>query len=83
MEGIPTAMISAVPPVPQMMGVPRLVTGHSVTSLLGDPSLPPDQERALRRRIVLMALQALGEAVDEPTTFEVATATQRDLTTPL
>lgn len=71
-------MISAVPPVPQMMGVPRLVTGHAVTAVLGDPTLPPDQEKALRRRIVLRALAALAEPIEEPTTFEVTTATTRE-----
>lgn len=72
------AMISAVPPVPQMMGVPRLVTGQAITSVLGDPALPPDQERALRRRILHNALTALAVEVDQPTTFQVATATHRD-----
>lgn len=71
-------MISAVPPVPQMMGVPRLVTGQAITSVLGDPALPPDQERALRRRIVLKAFSALATAVEQPTTFEVSTVPHRD-----
>ena len=71
-------MISAVPPVPQMMGVPRVVTGHAITSVLGDPSLPPDQEQALRQRILLNALRALATEISAPTTFQVATATHRD-----
>lgn len=71
-------MISAVPPVPQMMGVPRLVTGQAITAVVGDPNLPPDQERALRRRILHKALDALARDVRDPTTFAVATATQRE-----
>lgn len=62
-------MISAIPPVPQAMGVPRIVPGRAVTYLLGDPALPPAEERALRRRIVEQALQALATAVQEPTVF--------------
>jgi betaine reductase len=64
-------MISAIPPVPQAMGVPRIVPGRAVTYLLGEPDLPPAEERALRRRIVETALRALATPVVESTTFEV------------
>ena len=69
--GFPVAMITAIPPVPQAMGVPRIVPGRAVTYLLGDPALPPAEERLVRRRIVETALRALATPVHEPTTFEV------------
>lgn len=65
-------MISAIPPVPQTMGVPRIVPGRAVTYLLGEPGLPEADERLLRRRIVETALRALATPVDEPTTFDVS-----------
>ena len=67
--GFPVAMITAIPPIPQVMGVPRIVPGRAVTYLLGDPALPPAEERALRKRIVETALRALATPVQEPTTF--------------
>lgn len=63
-------MVTAIPPVPQAMGVPRIVLGRAVTYLLGDPALPRTEERALRRRIVETALRALATPVAEPTTFD-------------
>lgn len=63
-------MITAIPPVPQAMGVPRIVPGRAVTYLLGDPTLPLAEESALRRRIVEAALHALTTPVTEPTIFD-------------
>ena len=37
---------------------------------LGDPSLEPDAELALRRKLVLRALDALTTAVEEQTVFD-------------
>jgi glycine reductase len=70
-EGIPVAMISAIPLVPEMMGVPRIVPGYSITSVVGNPNFPPSQEKALRRRIVVKALEALETEVTAPTTFSI------------
>ena len=63
------AMISAIPPVPETMGVPRIVPGHAVTAVVGDPQLPRSEERAHRRRIVETALRALETRVSGPTIF--------------
>lgn len=65
------AMISAIPLVPEMMGVPRIVPGYSITSVVGNPNFPPSQEKALRRRIVLKALEALETTVEKPTIFHI------------
>jgi glycine reductase len=63
-------MISAIPPIPQTMAVPRIVPGRAVTALLGDPALSRADERALRRRIVEAALRAISTSITEPTVFE-------------
>lgn len=66
------AMISAIPPVPEMMGVPRIVPGSSITCVLGNPDFPVSQEQALRRRIVSKALEALETRVVDTTYFQAA-----------
>ena len=66
------AMISAIPPVPEMMGVPRIVPGSYITCVLGNPEFPVSQEQALRRRIVVKALEALETPVRETTYFQAA-----------
>ncbi len=66
------AMISAIPPVPEMMGVPRIIPGSSITCVLGNPEFPVSQEKALRRRIVSKALEALETPVKETTYFQAA-----------
>lgn len=68
--GIPVAMISALPVIPLSIGAHRVVRGVRVEHLCGDPRLPPEQDRALMRRIVLTALRALRTPVTEPTIFE-------------
>jgi len=55
-----------------MFGVPRIVTGQAITSLLGNPQWPREQEKALRRRIALKALEVIAPPVGEPTVFAVA-----------
>ena len=62
-------MISAIPPVPKTMGVPRIIPGRAVTTVLGDPMLSPQQDHALRRGIVELALRALGTRVMGSTVF--------------
>jgi betaine reductase len=51
--------ITAVPNVAQMVGVNRILRGQSVPCVLGNSSLSKQQERALRRKVVLRALQIL------------------------
>ncbi len=58
--GIATAQVCSMRQVATMVGSPRIVTGRSVLHPVGDPGLDLDAERALRRRILLDALKALG-----------------------
>lgn len=57
--GIPTVLISTIVPLAQSVGANRIVAGRAIPHPLGDPSLPPDQEKDLRRRMVRRALEAL------------------------
>jgi len=42
-----------------MVGSNRVVLGHGIVHVAGDPSLPPGEEKALRRTLVQKALKAL------------------------
>jgi glycine reductase len=68
--GLPTAMISALPPVALELGANRVVRGVKIPHPCGDPGLDAALDAALRRRIVGGALVALSSAVARPTIFE-------------
>lgn len=69
--GIPVAVISALPPMAMQAGANRVVQGIKIEHVCGDPSLPPEADRAVRRRIVERALEVLQLDVLEPTLFQV------------
>ena len=56
-------------PVAVMVGANRIVPAAGIIHPLGGVDLSPDEERALRRRIVERALQALQTEVVGPTVF--------------
>jgi len=53
------------------VGAPRIVRTRGIPYPAGDPSLPADEERAWRRRLVEQGLVAVSTPVSEPTVFEV------------
>ena len=65
--GIPVAVITALPPLAMQAGANRVVQGVKIEHVCGDPGLPPEADRALRRRIVERALTALRTDVQQPT----------------
>ena len=69
--GIPVVVISALPPLAMQAGANRVVQGVKIEHVCGDPSLPPDADRALRRRLVEQALRALQTPVEQPTLVHV------------
>ena len=56
-------------PVAVMVGANRVVPAAGIIHPLGNADLSPDEEKALRRRIVETALQALKTEVVQPTVF--------------
>ena len=56
-------------PVAVMVGANRIVPAAGIIHPLGDAELSPEDEKALRRRIVERALEALKTEVARPTVF--------------
>ena len=56
-------------PVAVMVGANRIVPAAGIIHPLGNAELSADDEKALRRRIVEKALQALRTEVVRPTVF--------------
>ena len=56
-------------PVAVMVGANRIVPAAGIIHPLGNADLSPEDEKALRRRIVERALQALQTEVVRPTVF--------------
>jgi len=71
-RGLPTAVISALPPVAQELGANRVVRGVKIPHPCGDPTLEPDLDRALRLRIVRAALASLTQLTTRSTIFDPA-----------
>ena len=68
-EGIPVAFITAMSTMAKQLGVNRIVTGTKIPHPCGDPNLPAEADKALRREIVKCALATLQTAVSGPTIF--------------
>ena len=51
--------ITSVVPVAKMVGSNRVVQGQGIVHVLGNADLPPEEEKELRRKTVLQALEAL------------------------
>lgn len=66
---MPVAFITAMSMMAKQLGANRVVTGTKIPHPCGDPSLPPEADKALRRKIVNCALTALQSDVDGPTIF--------------
>ena len=62
-------------PVAVMVGANRIVPAAGIIHPLGNAELSPEEEKALRRRIVEKALQALQTDVAQPTVFTVPSLT--------
>lgn len=68
--GIPTALLCNLVSIAQRVGAPRIVPTRGIPYPTGDPSVSRDEERALRRDLLLRALEAVSTAVTAPTVFD-------------
>jgi len=68
-HGIPVVHMCTVVPISVTVGANRIVPTVAIPYPLGDPSLPPAEEKELRRKLVKNALDALCTEVSEQTVF--------------
>lgn len=67
--GLPVVHICTIVPISLTVGANRIVPAVAIPYPLGDPDLSSGEEKQLRRRLVLKALQALQTEVKEQTVF--------------
>jgi hypothetical protein len=46
-------------PIAKMIGSTRVILGHGIVNVTGDPTLSPEEEKKLRCQLVQQALAAL------------------------
>ena len=68
--GLPVVHICTVVPISLTVGANRIVPAIAIPHPLGDPKLDPNEEKALRRKLVEKALRALSTEVEGQQVFE-------------
>ncbi|GAV23217.1 glycine reductase [Carboxydothermus pertinax] len=68
--GIPVVHMCTIVPISKTVGANRIVPTIAIPHPLGNPTLPADEEKALRRKLVEKALRALTTEVEGQTVFE-------------
>ena len=68
--GIPTAHICSIVPISQTVGANRIVPSVAIPHPLGDPDESPEEEKAIRRRLVETALTALETEISGQRVFD-------------
>jgi len=69
--GIPVVHVCTVTPISLTVGANRIVPAVAIPHPLGNPALTGEEEKAIRRRILSTALDALSTDVNGQTVFEV------------
>ena len=68
--GIPVVHLCTIVPISMTVGANRIVPTVAIPFPLGNPELTPEEEKALRRRLVERGLVALTTEVEGQTVFE-------------
>ena len=68
-KGIPAVHMVNMIPVAQTVGSTRIVKTVAISHPLGDPSLSPQDQYALRYRLVEKALNVLTDDISEQTIY--------------
>ena len=69
--GIPVVHVCTVTPISMTVGANRIVPAIAIPYPLGDPALTMEQEKDIRRKLLVRSLEALSTDVSEQTIFEV------------
>lgn len=68
--GIPVVHIATVVPISLTIGANRIVPAIGIPYPLGDPNLPFEKSKKIRRELVERALKALQTPIEDQTVFE-------------
>ena len=68
--GLPIVHMCTIVPISKTVGANRIVPTIAIPHPLGNPTLSPADEKALRRKLVEKALRALETPVEDQTVFE-------------
>ena len=68
--GLPVVHMCTVVPISLTVGANRIVPTVAIPYPLGNPALPMEEEKEIRRRLLDKALKAFSIEVDEQTVFE-------------
>ncbi len=66
---MPVVHMASIVPISQSVGANRIIPTVAIPHPLGNPALSPEEEKALRRRLVEKAVKALQTDVAEQTVF--------------
>ena len=69
--GIPVVHMCTVTPISMTVGANRIVPTIAIPHPLGNHALTLEEEKAIRRKLVSRALEALTTEVEDQTIFEV------------
>jgi len=64
-------LVTALTSVGVTVGANRIVAGVRIPHVFGDPSLPLETEKTLRRKLVMTVLKAVGTEVSGPIIFSI------------
>jgi glycine reductase len=68
--GLPVVHMCTVVPISLTVGANRIVPTVAIPHPLGNPALSPEEEKALRMKLVRKALKALTTEVHQQTVFD-------------
>jgi glycine reductase complex component B subunit gamma len=68
--GIPVVHMCTIVPISLTVGANRIVPTIAIPHPLGNPSLTLEEEKDIRRNLLIKALKALETEVSEQTVFE-------------
>ena len=67
--GIPVVHICSIITISQTVGANRIIPAIAIPHPLGNPKLPPEEEKEVRRSLSRKALAALQTPIEEQTVF--------------
>jgi betaine reductase len=68
--GLPTAHVCSIVPISRTVGANRIVPSIAIPHPLGDPDKTPEEEKAIRRKLLEKALAALETEIDAQRVFD-------------